>query len=134
MPAIPTIPAYWPSIPFDQDIKFNIQTIQITVNNIPYTFKLPTKADKVYNYFLADKEKHKRRGHKITPSMLENLRAQSNRTAWKLLSDWIEIQVSLIKLEQVETIEIFLSYLYDPKTNQTLFEKAKETNFKLLEA
>jgi len=104
---------------------------QIPSNGNFLTFSLPCKADKVFDYFMKEKEKHKsNRTTKLTPSMKENIRAQANRTSWKLLSDWIEIQVSLIKLEQVETVEIFLPYLWDGK--QTLFEKAKANEYRFL--
>jgi hypothetical protein len=104
---------------------------QVPSNGQFLTFSLPCKADKVLDFFLKERERNKtNRTPTLTSSMKENIRAQANRTSWKLLSDWIEIQVSLIKLEQVETVEIFLPYLWDG--TQTLFEKAKSDGYKFL--
>lgn len=99
---------------------------QINVNNLPMIFKLPSKTENVFNYLI---KQYKR---PPTKSQLETIRAQADRTAWKILSDWIDIQVSLIELDQAEATEIFLPYAFDGRTNQTLFEKLKENNFKLL--
>jgi len=99
---------------------------QINVNNVPMVFKLPAKSDRVYQYL------RKQPKRIPTKTQLENIRMQADRTAWKILSDWIDIQVSLIELEQAEPVEIFFPYLYDAASDQTLYEKAKETGFKQL--
>lgn len=38
----------------------------------------------------------------------------------------------MIKMEQAEAIQVFLPYIYDGKTDKTLFEKLKSSNFKQL--
>lgn len=101
---------------------------QIPIQNIPMTFKLPAKPDNVFECM------KKQRNRPPKGSALETLRLQAARTAWKILSDWIDIQVSLIQVGQVEAIEVFLPYAYDGKSDQTLFEKMKENNFKQLTA
>jgi len=98
---------------------------QITSNGIPMIFKLPTKADAVFKVLWQEVRKPR-------PETKANIKAQADRTSWKILSDWIDIQVSLIQLNQAEAIEVFLPYAYDGKTDRTLFEKMKENNFKLL--
>lgn len=99
---------------------------RIMVNNQPVTFKLPAKVDRVLNHLVMLRKKPP------TKSQLESLQAQADRTAWKILNDWIDIQVSMIELEQAEPMEIFLPYLYDGRSKQTLFERAKENQFKQL--
>lgn len=99
---------------------------QIPSNGIPLTFKLPAKANRVFEYLKMQRKKP------ATKTQLEGIKAQADRTAWKILSDWIDIQVSLIELDQAEAVEIFLPYVYDGTNNQTLFEKMKENNFKQL--
>lgn len=101
---------------------------QINNNGIPMTFKLPAKADRVFEWLKMQRKKPP------TKTQLEGIKAQADRTAWKILSDWIDIQISLIELDQAEAMEIFLPYIYDGKTDQTLYEKMKETNFKQLTA
>lgn len=53
----------------------------------------------------------------------QRIEAQAQRTAWKIMYDWIYVQLSLIKMEQAELAEIFLPYIYDPKTDETLYQK-----------
>lgn len=98
---------------------------QITHNNVPLTFKLPAKSLAVYNV-LFNAVKRPR------PSTKETIRSQSDRTAWKILSDWVDIQITMIQLEQAEFTEVFLPYFYDLKTNKTLFEKVAANEINLL--
>lgn len=98
---------------------------QITHNNVPLTFKLPAKSLAVFNV-LFNAVKRPR------PSTKETIRSQSDRTAWKILSDWVDIQITMIQLEQAEFTEVFLPYFYDLKTNKTLFEKVAANEINLL--
>ena len=98
---------------------------QISQNSIPLTFKLPAKSESVFNV-LYNAVKRPR------PSTKETIRMQSDRTAWKILSDWVDIQVTMIQLEQAEFAEVFLPYFYDQKLNKTLFEKVAANEIKLL--
>lgn len=99
---------------------------EININGVPTTFKLPAKSENVYKYLRMQRKKPP------TKAQDEAIREQADRTAWKILFDWVDIQVSLIELNQAEIVEIFLPYAYNPATDQTLFERMKETNFKLL--
>ena len=99
---------------------------QVPVNQIPMTFKLPAKADRVFDYMI------KQRSRPPKPAQRDAIRMQADRTAWKILSDWVDVQVTLIQIDQAEAIEVFLPYTYDVKNDQTLFEKMKNSNFKLL--
>lgn len=53
----------------------------------------------------------------------ETLKAQANRTAWKVLSDWTEIQCTMILLGQAKPLQMFLPFMYDVKSNETLYDK-----------
>lgn len=99
---------------------------QIPTNGIPITFQLPAKVNKVYDYMI----KSKKFGYK--KDVKETTMRQAQMTAWKLLADWIEIQVSLIMLDQVEAAEVFLPYAFDVQNQKTLFQHMKENNFKQL--
>lgn len=99
---------------------------QMPVNDIPMTFKLPAKSDKVFEHMI------KQRSRPPKASQREAIRMQADRTSWKILSDWIDIQVSLIQLDQAEAVEVFLPYIFDGRNNRTLYESMKENNFKLL--
>lgn len=55
---------------------------------------------------------------------------QGERTAWKLVQDWIEVQVSMIQLQQADPVQVFLPYIWDGRS--TFFQRLKESGFKAL--
>ena len=61
----------------------------------------------------------------------ESFREQAQRTAWKLMQDWIEVQMSLILMKQADVREVFLSYIM-VNSKQTVFEVFQESGMKLL--
>jgi hypothetical protein len=102
-------------------------TFLIDVSGQTMIFKLPAKVDVIFKMFW-DQVKRPQAGTK------EKTYQQAERTAWKLLHDWIEIQCSMIKLEQAEFIEVFLPYAYNPELGTTFFEQLKQLDYKLLNA
>jgi len=98
---------------------------QMLVNLQPLTFKLPSNPDAVTKVMMAEIKK----AHKGTKQRVMD---QAERTAWRLLHDWVHVQVSMILLEQAKAIQIFLPYVWDQGTNKTLFEHYESNNFKQL--
>lgn len=111
---------------YDEQMNVEGFTFQIVKNGMPsLIFKLPSKwraCEKVMRGEVKRPREH----------TFDKITEQAQRTAWKLLYDWVCIQVSMIELEQAEAIEVFLPYAYDPASNRTLFEKVKEGEIKLL--
>ena len=66
------------------------------------------------------------------PDTRATLQIQANKTAWKILSDWTEIQCSMILLGQAKPLQMFLPFMYDMKTSETLFDKIANGKMKLL--
>lgn len=66
------------------------------------------------------------------PETLKRLWGQAHRTAWKLMQDWIEVQLSLIELQQVEALQVFLPYVWDGR--RTYYTALKDGGFKMLPA
>jgi hypothetical protein len=97
----------------------------LNVNGKQIPFKLPAHIKNVEKQ-LRSEIKRPRSG------TMQNIKEQAERTAWKLLADWVDIQLSLVELQQIQFLEMFLPYVYDHQTQKTFFEKLEETGFKQL--
>jgi len=85
--------------------------------------KLPAKVEAV-KAIMQEGMKRPRAG------TLKRLEEQASRTAWKLVQDWIEVQVSMIAMGQAEFLQVFLPYVWDG--HRTIFDIMKEQQFKAL--
>lgn len=93
------------------------------------SFAVPAKVSEVERRLFLDVRRPR-------PDTKKRISEQAERTAWKLLSDWIEIQLSLVELGQVEFMEVFLPYAvsgFREGKPQTFYERIKGDGFKLLE-
>lgn len=106
--------------------KINGISFVMNVNGSDIPFRLPARINNVEKKLLSLMSRP-RTGTK------KRILEQAERTAWKLLADWIDVQMSLIELDQAEFAEVFMPYMYDYKKEQTLFERIKSDGFKLLE-
>lgn len=100
-------------------------SFQIMTNGVPVVFRLPSKWKECEKVFV-------RQISRPNETKLRNARQQAQRTAWKILFEWVQIQVSLIELQQAEVLEVFLPYAYDPAKDMTFFDRVKEGGFKML--
>jgi len=57
---------------------------------------------------------------------------QALRVGWRIIKDWVHSQLSLVQMNYAEPIEIFLSYVYDIKTEKTVYEQMLEGKLKTL--
>lgn len=60
----------------------------------------------------------------------KDFEAQAERTAWKIMQDWVEVQMSLIQLRQAEPIEVFLPYVWNG--SETFYHKLKSSGYRAL--
>lgn len=100
-------------------------TFRMMVNLRPLLFQLPAKVEACYNVFWKEVKRPR-------PDTKVKIRQQAERTAWKIVCDWVEVQLSMIMLEQADALEVFLPYAYDPASDQTFYNKLKEGGFKAL--
>ena len=100
---------------------------QVDNKGRPQAFKLPANVGAITEIMLEEI----RKPH---PGTEERVKEQAERTAWKLLLDWVEVQVSMILIGRREVIEVFLPYLYDFKKDETFYQKLVSSNFKMLKA
>lgn len=62
----------------------------------------------------------------------DKIKSQAARTAWKIISDWTEIQCTMILLGQATPLQMFLPFVYDPQSNETLYDKVISGKAQLL--
>jgi len=95
----------------------------LVTNGIAMTYKVPANVLKVEKRFLANRSRPPK-----TKVDKDRVRDQAERTAWKIMSDWVDIQLSLIDVDQVEASEVFLPYIFDGES--TYYEYLKKNKFK----
>ena len=91
----------------------------------PMTFRLPAKIDGAYEIL-------KNRLRRPTTAAKQKCREQAERTAWRLISDWVDVQLSMIELDQAQMAEIFMPYIYNHHTGETLYEHVERGDFQHL--
>ncbi len=110
---------------YSEDGICNAVAFTLPIDNKQLTFQLPAKVDPIYKMLIE--------GYvRPTEISFKNCREQAERSAWKIVSDWVEIQLTMIKLEQADTLEVFFPYLYDGK--QTYYQKVLDSGLKLIGA
>lgn len=92
-------------------------------------FKLPCEFEKVSIVLRKLRSSGKIQG--ITYAQAKNYTHAIN-VGWRIIKDWIEAQLSLIKIDLASIEQVFLPYAYNPLKKQTLYETLKENNFNLL--
>lgn len=79
-------------------------------------FHIKAQVDEAFNIMIAQYKK-------LQSDTKKRVKEQAARTAWKILSDWIEIQCSMILLGQAEPLQMFLPFVYDVEKDETLYDK-----------
>lgn len=92
-----------------------------------YTVRVPANVSKCYEALWKEHCKRVRRPKDSTKGAIM---AQAERTAWRIVQEWIEIQLSMIAMEQAQFLEVFMPYIFDGK--QTYFEHHQANQFKAL--
>lgn len=101
------------------------------------TIRLPVNVQKAWdalwlNYVDGDKltddgmriaswSNSRKRRHKA------EFREQAERTAWKIVQDWVEVQMSMIQMQQADFREVFMPYLWDGK--QSFYQRVEASGF-----
>ena len=61
-----------------------------------------------------------------------DFREQAERTAWKIVQDWVEVQLTMIALRQADFVQVFLPYVWDGK--HTFYQRIKDGGYLALGA
>ena len=83
-------------------------------------FKMPVDVDRCHAVLLKEK---------VLPSSKPKAAyEQSRRVAWRLVKDWIEVQLALIETEMVTLDQVMLPYVVD-RNDRTLYEHMLEGGY-----
>lgn len=110
---------------YDQGVVSGLRWV-MKVHGNDVLFDMPVRVDPIYKilqsrrrdrwrYEAADKE-------------------QAQRVAWRQLLRWVQAQNAMIECGMVAAEEVYLPYLFDARSSQTLFQKLSESKFKMLAA
>lgn len=102
-----------------------------TIEGQKIPFRIPARVENVRKAMISEL-KRPRTGNRGRVSSVDRASEQAERTAWKLLSDWVDVQMSLLELDQAKFMEVFLPYVYDHDKKRTLFERMESSGFKNL--
>jgi hypothetical protein len=89
--------------------------------NGPMGFSLPINTDAVFEILTRDQVM------KTNPAARMQ---QANRTAWRIIKEWILAQMALIETEMVTVEEVFLPYMLTGR--QTLYQALSNGDLKML--
>ena len=94
----------------------------IKVGNNDVQFRLPCNVEGVLTAMRNDRK---------IPGSSKNF-DQAERTAWRIVKDWVEAQLAIIEAGQALMEEVFMPYAVNPRTGQTFFQSFTEDAQKLL--
>ncbi len=123
----------------DYDIDGNVKSISFTLvtekGELP--FKLPMNKESVLQVLKNQsgeyrKQKSRSGGYgkqvRVVPDKMVT-KEQADRVGWRIIKDWLEAQLALFFLQMVKIEEIFLPYMYNSKTDKTMFQMLEEKGF-----
>lgn len=90
--------------------------------------RLPAKFEEVQEMLWAEYRKITVRPRKTKPDFAE----QAERIAWRLVKDWVAVQMSMISLRQSDFLEVFLSYVWLGHGRGTFYNQIKDAKFRAL--
>lgn len=59
-----------------------------------------------------------------------DFKEQGERTAWKIMQDWVEVQMSMVQMKQADFRQVFLPYVWDGK--RSFYDRLQSQNFKAM--
>lgn len=109
---------------YDENKKLTGITFCFLVNGNTVAFAMPANIDKVFAVFW------KGASHRANK---DKLMQQAERTAWKNVAEWVEIQCSLIMMQQAEFLQVFMPYAIMPGTGRSMYQALQDSGMKLLQ-
>ncbi len=114
------------------DEKGNVEALIFTVvtadGELP--FKMPCDVARIQVTMTRQKSAGKLKG--ISWPKLRD-KTHATNVGWRIIKDWVAVQLSLIQIDLVDLEQIFLPYAYNWNTEKTFYDSIKEGGFKLLQ-
>lgn len=85
--------------------------------------RMPIRVDECLKVMQKQKKEHPKMQIKAT-------KEQASKVAWRIMKDWIEVQMALLEINMVRFEEIFLPYI-ETTGGKTIYEKLEERKFLL---
>lgn len=85
--------------------------------------RMPIRVDECLKVMQKQKKEHPKMQIKAT-------KEQVSKVAWRIMKDWIEVQMALLEINMVRFEEIFLPYI-ETTDGKTIYEKLEERKFLL---
>jgi len=64
------------------------------------------------------------------PKSYWDSKEQAMKVGWRILKDWIDVQLTMLQVKNAKIEQIFLSYIYDVASDKTMYEVIEEKGFK----
>lgn len=85
--------------------------------------RMPIRVNECLKVMQKQKKEHPRMQIKAT-------KEQASKVAWRIMKDWIEVQMALLEINMVRFEEIFLPYI-ETTDGKTIYEKLEDRKFLL---
>lgn len=84
-------------------------SFRISIDGKPMGFKLPCNWRAVQQIFKEKNANRKRRNGRLEDKVDES-DEQAQRTAWRIIKDWVEAQLAMVEVNLVTVPQVFLPY------------------------
>lgn len=96
----------------------------IDINGNTVVFELPARIERVFDVMWKEISRPR-------PDTKKRIEKQAERTAWKIIADWVDVQASMVYLEQAEVMQVFLPYALMP-SGETVYTTIQSNGMKAL--
>lgn len=86
-------------------------SFSVSISGQRLEYRLPARISSVYDLLMKNVKRAKGSGSGKRRSTADTIKDQAERTAWKIILDWILAQGALIRLGQSNATEVFLPYM-----------------------
>lgn len=108
----------------------DVSAISFSIRNpeteLPIYIRLPANPRAVFETLKLHRKSH------LTRNQAESLMDQAKRTAWRLLWDWVAVQMSIVEMKQADLLQVFLPYVIVSSGGQTFYGQLMENKVAML--